>query len=92
MRKPLRIISAIVGLGIVVSIIGAILLAPRYMDDIGFRCQVNLQFAELTSAIFKPLDERVKIDRIQMTKEACESEKKRDEFFKELDKTFEYFF
>ena len=92
MRKPLRIISAIVGLGIVVSIIGAILLAPRYMDDIGFRCQVNLQFAKLTSAIFKPLDERVKIDRIQISKEACESEKKRDEFFKELDKTFEYFF
>ena len=92
MKKPLRIISAVVGLGIVASIIGAILLAPRYMDDIGLRCQVNLQFARLTSAIFKPLDERVKIDRIQISKEACESEKKRDEFFKELDKTFEYFF
>ena len=92
MRKPLRIISAVVGLGIVVSIIGAIFLAPRYTDDIGFRCQVNLQFARLTSAIFKPLDKRVKIDRIQISKEACESEKKRDEFFKELDKTFEYFF
>ena len=92
MKKLLRIVSAVVGLGVVASIIGAILLAPRYLDDIELRCKVNLQFARLTSAIFKPLDKRVKIDRIQLSKEACESEKKRDEFFKELDETLEYFF
>ena len=92
MKKLLRSITAIIGVGIVVSVISTILLAPRYLNDIELRCKVNLQFARLTSAIFKPLDERVKIDRIQISKEACESEKKRDEFFKELDKTFEYFF
>ena len=92
MKKLLRIVTTVVGLGVVASIIGAILLAPRYLDDIELRCKVNLQFARLTSAIFKPLDKRVKIDRIQLSKEACESEKKRDEFFKELDETLEYFF
>ena len=92
MKKLLRIVTTVVGLGVVASVIGAILLAPRYLDDIELRCKVNLQFARLTSAIFKPLDKRVKIDRIQLSKEACESEKKRDEFFKELDETLEYFF
>jgi len=92
MKKLLRIITAIIGLGVVASVIGAVLIAPRYLDDIELRCQVNLQFAKLTSIIFKPLDEKAKIDRIQMSKDACESEKKRDEFFKELDETLEYFF
>ncbi len=92
MKKLLRIITAIIGLGVVASVIGAVLIAPRYLDDIELRCQVNLQFAKLTSIIFKPLDEKTKIDRIQMSKDACESEKKRDEFFKELDETLEYFF
>ncbi len=92
MKKLLRIIAAVVGLGLVASVIGVVLLAPRYMDDIEFQCQADLQFARLSSALFKPLEGRVKMDRIQMSKDACESRKRRDEFFKELDETLEYFF
>ena len=92
MKKLLRIITAVVGLGVVASVLGAVILAPRYLDDIELRCQVNLQFAKLTNIIFTPLDKKAKTNRIQMSKDTCESEKKRDKFFKELDETLEYFF
>ena len=92
MKKLLRVIAAVVGLGVVAAVIGIALLAPRYTGDIEFRCKVDLQLARLSSTVLKPFERKVKIDRIQMTKDACESEKKREEFFRELDKTLDYFF
>ena len=92
MKNLLRLLAAIIGLSVVVAVIATALLAPRYTADIEFRCQVDLQFARLSSAILEPLEGKGKKDRIQMSKDACESEKKRDNFFKELDKTLEYFF
>ena len=92
MSKLLRFIVASLGLAVVAAVFGVVFLAPRYMDNINFRCQVDLQFARLSSALFKPLEVGVKMDRIQMSKDMCESEKKREKFFKELDETLEYFF
>ena len=92
MKKILRYLSAIIGLSVVAAVISTALLAPRYTADIEFRCQVDLQFARLSSAMLEPLEGRTRWDIIQMSKDACESEKKRDKFFKELDKTLEYFF
>ena len=92
MKTLLRILIAVVGVGVVSVVISTVFLAPRYTTDIEFRCQVNLQFARLSSAVLKPIGGGVKKNRIQMSKNMCESEKKRDKFFKELDETLEYFF
>ena len=92
MKKILRYLAAIIGLTMVAAVISTAVLAPRYAADIEFRCQVDLQFARLSSAMLEPFEGRMKRDIIQMSKDACESEKKRDNFFKELDKTLEYFF
>ena len=92
MKKMLRFLATIIGLSVVAVVISTVLLAPGYTSDIEFRCRVNLQFARLSSVMIKPLEGREKRDLIQISKDACESEKKRDNFFKELDKTLEYFF
>lgn len=95
-KKLLLIIAALVGLVGVASAIGIVILSPGFIDDVEFRCQVDLQYARLSSALFKSPEGRLEMDRIQLSKDACESrkesEKKRDKFFKDLDEALEYFF
>ena len=65
-KKLLFAILILIGCGGVTGVVLLLVYSPRYLDDVEFRCQVDMQFASLTNVL---INRDGKIPSIKMSKE-----------------------
>ena len=82
-KKLLLVIVALIGCSSVAGVVLVLVYSPRYLEDVEFRCQFDMQYARLLNAM---INRDGTLPIIEMYKESCESLKGQEKLSEEFEK------